>query len=492
LTAYSEMLNSGQRTLSSIALDIANGASNDSVDGAVLSNRVYVAHQFSQSIVDRDLDYEGTDIDAARALLAGVSEDVATVEASAADIAAIFDFELVAVEPEVAVDFLGLWQVTETRDLSDCGLDDTSRSYELSIIRGENGLMLSTDNSEFVAEFDDDIITWSGQWSETEEEQDVEYSLVNASASAVSSVFSGKFSFDRVDGDTQCQGTAIIQGAYIANYVNRPVSNFELTLTQLQSDGVGDPFAEGNLIVPLTVESEGSFIFKISSEQDSYLYLLNEYGALIAADDDSGGGFEPYISADLDAGNYYLSGTTFLSNVVDSLTFKAIASAGGAFAADNLNEGGLSVGDCGLPSQLVPDNLLWSGLLTCSRPAEQLLVNYSDGGSFQIEPAVEETDPVGDASSCVVNGSDLRLFNDDSNSRYIENSCEDKVHVRWCFSEDNCGQDNYYRYQQSLAGGEKYYSFRELPVDDNIELAACYGGSASFEESDDSGGYECR
>ena len=56
LTAYSEMLNSGQRTLSSIALDIANGASNDSADGAVLSNRVYVAHQFSQSIVDRDLD----------------------------------------------------------------------------------------------------------------------------------------------------------------------------------------------------------------------------------------------------------------------------------------------------------------------------------------------------------------------------------------------------------------------------------------------------
>ena len=82
-------------------------------------------------------------------------------------------------------------------------------------------------------------------WSETEEEQGVGYSLVNASASAVSSVFSGKFSFDRVDGDTQCQGPAIIQGAYIANYANRPVSNFELTLTQLQSGGVGDPFAEG-------------------------------------------------------------------------------------------------------------------------------------------------------------------------------------------------------------------------------------------------------
>ena len=103
--------------------------------------------------------------------------------------------------------------------------------------------------------------------------------------------------------------------------------------------------------------------------------------------------------------------------------------------------------------------LLWSGLLTCARPAEQLLVNYSDGGSFQIEPAVEETDPVGDASSCVVNGSDLRLFSDDSDSRYIENSCEDKIHVRWCLAKTIVGKITITAISRAKPG-EKYYSFR--------------------------------
>lgn len=491
LTAYTEMLTSGERTLLSLALDIANGASGDSIDGAVLSNRVSVAHQFTQAIVDRELIYDGTHIDVARDLLSGVSEDSVTVDASEADIAEIFDFELAVMEPEPAEDFLGLWQVTETRDLSDCGLDDTSNNYELSIIRRGDGLILSTGKSEFAASFDENLFSWTGQWVEAEEEQDIEFSLVNASASVASSDFSGKFSFGRDDGETQCQGTGLIKGSFIASRVDRPVSLFELTLSQLASSGAGDPFAEGNLVVPFAVETGGSFIFKVLSEQDSYLYLLNEYGAVIAEDDDSGGGFEPYISADLEEGIYYLSGTTFLQDVTASLTFKAIASGGSAFAADDLSEGGLSIGDCGLPSQLIPNNLLWSGLDTCSRSAEELLVNYSDGGSFEIEPAVEETDPVGEASACVVSDSDLRLFSDDRNSRYIENICEEKIHVRWCFTGENCGDNDYYAYRHTLKAGEKYYSFAELPLEGNLEQGACYGGRSAFEELDELGSYRC-
>jgi len=86
---YAELLQSGQRSLASIALDIYNGA--QGLDALIIDNKITVAHSFTDHVLDNSLDYGDGQIDAARALLASVSETNDSVAQAAAILEDIFN-----------------------------------------------------------------------------------------------------------------------------------------------------------------------------------------------------------------------------------------------------------------------------------------------------------------------------------------------------------------------------------------------------------------
>jgi uncharacterized surface protein with fasciclin (FAS1) repeats len=75
LSFYSEKLESGDLTLASIALDIANGIQDGSADAGVYSNKLAVANTFTLSVSPVNIPYDGTSIDEAVQLLAVVGAD---------------------------------------------------------------------------------------------------------------------------------------------------------------------------------------------------------------------------------------------------------------------------------------------------------------------------------------------------------------------------------------------------------------------------------
>lgn len=82
LAFYTDLLDSGEASLASIALDIANGATGDDV--TILSNKVIVANAFTADVAAKSASYQASDIAGAKALLAAVDETDASVTAGIA------------------------------------------------------------------------------------------------------------------------------------------------------------------------------------------------------------------------------------------------------------------------------------------------------------------------------------------------------------------------------------------------------------------------
>jgi len=89
LAFYSDLLESGQASLASIALDIANGAQND--DRTTLDNKIAVANDFTGEIESTEAPYTANDIPAAQALLATVDDTDASVSAARSEIPGIVE-----------------------------------------------------------------------------------------------------------------------------------------------------------------------------------------------------------------------------------------------------------------------------------------------------------------------------------------------------------------------------------------------------------------
>ena len=87
LAFYTDLLDSGEASLASIALDIANGATGDDV--TILGNKVTVANAFTADVEAKNSLYQASDIAGAKALLSAVDESDASVTAG---IAAADDF----------------------------------------------------------------------------------------------------------------------------------------------------------------------------------------------------------------------------------------------------------------------------------------------------------------------------------------------------------------------------------------------------------------
>ena len=76
---YREQLNTGQASLASIALDIANGAMEGTNDYQVLHNKIEVASIFTRLVREENADYNRVHLARARALLESVDETTASV-----------------------------------------------------------------------------------------------------------------------------------------------------------------------------------------------------------------------------------------------------------------------------------------------------------------------------------------------------------------------------------------------------------------------------
>ena len=76
---YREQLNTGQASLASIALDIANGAVEGTDDYQVLHNKIEVASIFTRLVREENADYNRVHLARARALLESVDETTASV-----------------------------------------------------------------------------------------------------------------------------------------------------------------------------------------------------------------------------------------------------------------------------------------------------------------------------------------------------------------------------------------------------------------------------
>jgi len=78
--------------------------------------------------------------------------------------------------------------------------------------------------------------------------------------------------------------------------------------------------AEGNLKYVLTLPSSGQLDLNLTSGSDTYLYLLDSSGAVIATDDDGGSGYNSRIVKQLEKGTYGVVAATYSSGVSNSFT----------------------------------------------------------------------------------------------------------------------------------------------------------------------------
>lgn len=88
---YVEELHSGRKTLASIALDVASGASIENEDGQTVANRLNLAKQFTYWVDKLNLAYTTNEIVYARQLLDMVTSDAETVQESVNQFAAVLN-----------------------------------------------------------------------------------------------------------------------------------------------------------------------------------------------------------------------------------------------------------------------------------------------------------------------------------------------------------------------------------------------------------------
>ncbi|MCZ6831645.1 MAG: DUF4214 domain-containing protein, partial [Gammaproteobacteria bacterium] len=82
LAFYLASLQSGERTLASIALDVSNGVQDGSDDAAIVGNKIQVAAYFTASVETLDVSYGSGQIDAAQGLLAAVGASQASLDSA--------------------------------------------------------------------------------------------------------------------------------------------------------------------------------------------------------------------------------------------------------------------------------------------------------------------------------------------------------------------------------------------------------------------------
>jgi hypothetical protein len=89
LDFYVDLLQSGQYTLPSIALEVFNGRQNEDI--AIIANRMTIAHAYTDHIEDHDLGYGADEIAAARSLLDRVDASEDSVADAALELEALLD-----------------------------------------------------------------------------------------------------------------------------------------------------------------------------------------------------------------------------------------------------------------------------------------------------------------------------------------------------------------------------------------------------------------
>lgn len=99
-------------------------------------------------------------------------------------------------------------------------------------------------------------------------------------------------------------------GAVEGEWVPNALGNRNYRGKWLQSGG-RDVNAENNVTVTFTVTGTENIQFDLASAVDTYLYLVDEYGAIIADDDDGGSGYNSRLSLTLQAGRYRLVAATY-------------------------------------------------------------------------------------------------------------------------------------------------------------------------------------
>lgn len=90
--------------------------------------------------------------------------------------------------------------------------------------------------------------------------------------------------------------------------------------TKWTSSGGRSATSSGNVKLTLTMISSGTATINLTSGSDTYLYLLNEAGSVIATDDDGGSGYNSKIGKSLAAGTYTVVAATYSSGVSNNFT----------------------------------------------------------------------------------------------------------------------------------------------------------------------------
>jgi len=83
---------------------------------------------------------------------------------------------------------------------------------------------------------------------------------------------------------------------------------------------------DGNPLIELIVDQNGSLTLDLTSSSDTYLYLLDANGSTITTNDDGGEGYNSRISISLNAGTYLVVAATYNSG--QSASFQLTTSAG--------------------------------------------------------------------------------------------------------------------------------------------------------------------
>ena len=82
------------------------------------------------------------------------------------------------------------------------------------------------------------------------------------------------------------------------------------------NSGGQDPNHKGNLVFPLTVEADEEITITLTSEVDTYLYLLNKNGPKLEENDDGYTGYNSRINRSLGKGEYIIVAATYHESMV--------------------------------------------------------------------------------------------------------------------------------------------------------------------------------
>jgi|GEM_PF-239243 len=118
--------------------------------------------------------------------------------------------------------------------------------------------------------------------------------------------------------------------AMVVTILNHAADQFSAAETQSVSgdwsnSGGRSATASGNPKFTLTVSSSASATIDLMSSVDTYMYLLNSSGSVIASNDDGGSGYNSRLTKSLSAGTYTVVAATYSSGKSGSFTLTTTA-----------------------------------------------------------------------------------------------------------------------------------------------------------------------